>query len=156
MAAVPNAVSSSSAAASIPSNMSSPSMCAPAVANNNKVSSSAKSVSNTAVNSSSQVAASAAASSAIGGSGGTGSGASGTSAGGGGSSGTNVVQNIPMVSQYIQTGMPFYQPPVYSYEEIQMMQQRMPHVVSLLSPFSPTQQKRTTFFIKKSNQMTSF
>lgn len=43
-----------------------------------------------------------------------------------------VVPNIPMVSQYIQTGMPFYQQPVYSYEDIQMMQQRMPpHVVNL-------------------------
>lgn len=43
-----------------------------------------------------------------------------------------VVSNIPMVSQYIQTGMPFYQQPVYSYEDIQMLQQRIPpHVVSL-------------------------
>lgn len=42
-----------------------------------------------------------------------------------------VVSNIPMVSQYIQTGMPFYQQPVYSYEDIQMLQQRIPpHVVS--------------------------
>jgi hypothetical protein len=51
---------------------------------------------------------------------------------GGSSSGANsgnVVPNMPMVSQYIQTaGMPFYQQPVYSYEDIQMMQQRMPHV----------------------------
>jgi hypothetical protein len=38
------------------------------------------------------------------------------------------VQNIPMVSQYIQTGLPFYQQPVYSFEDIQIMQQRMPHV----------------------------
>lgn len=44
-----------------------------------------------------------------------------------------VVSNIPMVSQYIQTGMPFYQQPVYSYEDIQMLQQRIPpHVVSQL------------------------
>lgn len=43
---------------------------------------------------------------------------------------TAVVPNIPMVSQYIQTpgGVPFYQPPVYSYEDIQMMQQRVSHV----------------------------
>lgn len=34
-----------------------------------------------------------------------------------------------MVSQYIQTGLPFYQQPVYSFEDIQIMQQRMPHVV---------------------------
>ncbi|XP_037046077.1 protein lingerer isoform X31 [Bradysia coprophila] len=40
-----------------------------------------------------------------------------------------VPSNVAMVSQYIPTGMPFYQQPtVYSYEEIQMMQQRMPHV----------------------------
>lgn len=43
-------------------------------------------------------------------------------------SGGGVVQNIPMVSQYIQAGMPFYQQPVYSFEDIQIMQQRMPHV----------------------------
>lgn len=46
---------------------------------------------------------------------------------------SGVVPNIPMVSQYIQAGMPFYQQPVYSYEDIQMMQQRMPHVVSLFT-----------------------
>ncbi|XP_055317278.1 protein lingerer [Sitodiplosis mosellana] len=40
--------------------------------------------------------------------------------------GGNVVSNIPMVSQYIPTGMPFYQQPVYSYEDIQMLQQRIP------------------------------
>lgn len=46
-----------------------------------------------------------------------------------------VPSNVAMVSQYIPTGMPFYQQPtVYSYEEIQMMQQRMPHVVSLFKP----------------------
>lgn len=50
--------------------------------------------------------------------------------------GGNVVSNIPMVSQYIPTGMPFYQQPVYSYEDIQMLQQRIPpHVVS---PFAKT------------------
>ena len=39
---------------------------------------------------------------------------------------TNVT---PMVtSQFIQTGMPFYQQPMYSYEDLQMMQQRMPHM----------------------------
>jgi hypothetical protein len=44
-------------------------------------------------------------------------------------SGTTVVPNIPMVSQYIQTpGMPFYQPQVYSYEDMQMLQQRVSHV----------------------------
>ncbi|XP_055688866.1 protein lingerer isoform X4 [Lutzomyia longipalpis] len=43
---------------------------------------------------------------------------------------SGVIPNIPMVSQYIQTaGVPFYQPPVYAtYDELQMMQQRMPHV----------------------------
>lgn len=61
------------------------------------------------------------------------------SSGGGGVGGSagsgagGVVPNIPMVSQYIQTGMPFYQQPVYSYEDIQMMQQRMPpHVVNII------------------------
>ncbi|XP_052566896.1 protein lingerer-like isoform X3 [Culex pipiens pallens] len=54
------------------------------------------------------------------GSGGAGSG-SGTGTGG-------VVPNIPMVSPYIQPGVPFYQQPVYSYEELQMIQQRMSHV----------------------------
>ncbi|XP_055536642.1 protein lingerer isoform X1 [Wyeomyia smithii] len=44
------------------------------------------------------------------------------------SSGTGVVPNIPMVSPYIQPGVPFYQQPVYSYEELQMLQQRMSHV----------------------------
>lgn len=39
-----------------------------------------------------------------------------------------IVPNIQMVSQYIQTGLPYYQQPVYSYEDIQMMQQRVPHV----------------------------
>ncbi|XP_058053774.1 protein lingerer isoform X1 [Anopheles bellator] len=46
-----------------------------------------------------------------------------------GSSSTGVVPNIPMVSPYIQTGMPFYQQAaVYSYEDLQLMQQRMSHV----------------------------
>ncbi|GAB0094733.1 Protein lingerer [Sergentomyia squamirostris] len=42
----------------------------------------------------------------------------------------SVMPNIPMVSQYIHqaANMPFYQTPMYSYEDIQMMQQRMPHV----------------------------
>ncbi|XP_055387119.1 protein lingerer isoform X5 [Condylostylus longicornis] len=45
------------------------------------------------------------------------------------SNASGMVPNIQMVSQYIQTGMPYYQQPaVYSYEEVQMMQQRMPHV----------------------------
>lgn len=53
--------------------------------------------------------------------------------------GGNVVSNIPMVSQYIPTGMPFYQQPVYSYEDIQMLQQRIPPPV--VSPFA--KQKNT-------------
>ncbi|XP_053683633.1 protein lingerer isoform X4 [Sabethes cyaneus] len=44
------------------------------------------------------------------------------------SSGTGVVPNIPIVNPYIQPGVPFYQQPVYSYEELQMLQQRMSHV----------------------------
>lgn len=48
--------------------------------------------------------------------------------------GGNVVSNIPMVSQYIPTGMQFYQQPVYSYEDIHMLQQRIPpHVVSQMN-----------------------
>ncbi|XP_054736612.1 protein lingerer isoform X11 [Anastrepha obliqua] len=43
-------------------------------------------------------------------------------------SASGMVPNIQMVSQYIQTGLPYYQQPVYSYEDIQMMQQRVPHV----------------------------
>lgn len=46
---------------------------------------------------------------------------------------SSVVSNIPIVSQYIQTSVPFYQPPVYSYEDLQMIQQRLPHVVSCSS-----------------------
>ncbi|KAL7735881.1 hypothetical protein ACLKA6_002338 [Drosophila palustris] len=56
-----------------------------------------------------------------------GAGSGGGSGGAGGSSGL-VPTNIQMVSQYIQTGLPYYQQPVYSYEELQMMQQRVPHV----------------------------
>lgn len=35
--------------------------------------------------------------------------------------------------QYImgQAGVPFYQQPLYSFEELQMLQQRMPHMVSI-------------------------
>lgn len=44
---------------------------------------------------------------------------------------SSVVPNIPIVNQYIQTSVPFYQPPVYSYEDLQMMQQRLPHMVSV-------------------------
>lgn len=59
--------------------------------------------------------------------------------------GAGVVSNIPMVSQYIQTGMPFYQQPVYSYEDIQMLQQRIPpHVVSQVVPSPKTNSKMTT------------
>ncbi|XP_065075601.1 protein lingerer isoform X4 [Ochlerotatus camptorhynchus] len=44
------------------------------------------------------------------------------------SSGTGVVPNIPMVSPFIQPGVPYYQQPLYSYEDLQMLQQRMSHV----------------------------
>lgn len=44
------------------------------------------------------------------------------------SSGTGVLPNMPMVSPYIQPGVPFYQQPVYSFEDLQMIQQRMSHV----------------------------
>uniref|UniRef100_A0A4Y0BQM6 Protein lingerer n=1 Tax=Anopheles funestus TaxID=62324 RepID=A0A4Y0BQM6_ANOFN len=45
-------------------------------------------------------------------------------------SGTGVVTNMPLVNPYIQApGMPFYQQAaVYSYEDLQLMQQRLPHV----------------------------
>ncbi|XP_017087743.2 protein lingerer isoform X3 [Drosophila bipectinata] len=55
--------------------------------------------------------------------------AGGAGSGGGSGSGSGLVPtNIQMVSQYIQTGLPYYQQPVYSYEELQMMQQRVQHV----------------------------
>lgn len=57
------------------------------------------------------------------------SGSAGAGSGSGSGTGTGgVVPNIPMVSPYIQPGVPFYQQPVYSYEELQMIQQRMSHV----------------------------
>uniref|UniRef100_A0A182SI02 Uncharacterized protein n=1 Tax=Anopheles maculatus TaxID=74869 RepID=A0A182SI02_9DIPT len=45
-------------------------------------------------------------------------------------SGTGVVTNMPLVNPYIQApGVPFYQQAaVYSYEDLQLMQQRLPHV----------------------------
>uniref|UniRef100_T1PN58 Protein lingerer n=1 Tax=Musca domestica TaxID=7370 RepID=T1PN58_MUSDO len=63
----------------------------------------------------------------------TGSGVTGSSGGAptggsGGGAGSGMVPNIQMVSQYIQTSLPYYQQPVYSYEDLQMMQQRVPHV----------------------------
>lgn len=74
---------------------------------------------------------------------------------------SGVVPNIPMVSQYIQTGMPFYQQPVYSFEDIQMMQQRMPHVVSLFTHHCHKHcllKKKTKFdkMIKKKTEIKSF
>uniref|UniRef100_T1GQQ5 Protein lingerer n=1 Tax=Megaselia scalaris TaxID=36166 RepID=T1GQQ5_MEGSC len=55
-------------------------------------------------------------------------------------SGSGVVQpNIQMVSQYIQAGLPYYQQPVYSYEDITIMQQRMPHVTQYFDVnYTPT------------------
>ncbi|CAD7076827.1 unnamed protein product [Hermetia illucens] len=44
-------------------------------------------------------------------------------------SSAGIVPNVQMVSQFIQTGLPYFQQPaVYSYEDLQIMQQRMPHV----------------------------
>ncbi|KAH8394773.1 hypothetical protein KR222_005153 [Zaprionus bogoriensis] len=63
-----------------------------------------------------------------GGSSSTGAGGAGSGGGSGGGSSGLVPTNIQMVSQYIQTGLPYYQQPVYSFEELQMMQQRVPHV----------------------------
>uniref|UniRef100_A0AAG5D1H4 Protein lingerer n=1 Tax=Anopheles atroparvus TaxID=41427 RepID=A0AAG5D1H4_ANOAO len=65
---------------------------------------------------------------------------SSSAAGGGG----GVVPNIPMVSPYIQAaGMPGFYPQataVYSYEDLQLIQQRMPHVPNFydLSYQTPT------------------
>jgi hypothetical protein len=54
------------------------------------------------------------------------SGASGASGSGANS---NVVQNIPVVSQFIQTaGVPFYQQQYVQYEDIQLVQPRMTHM----------------------------
>lgn len=53
---------------------------------------------------------------------------------------SSVVANIPpgvppiMGTQYImsQGGMPYFQPPtMYSYEDIQLLQQRIPHMVGV-------------------------
>uniref|UniRef100_A0A1A9W363 UBA domain-containing protein n=1 Tax=Glossina brevipalpis TaxID=37001 RepID=A0A1A9W363_9MUSC len=53
----------------------------------------------------------------------------GSAAGAGaGGAGSGMVPNIQTVSQYIQTSLPYYQQPVYSYEDLQMMQQRAPHM----------------------------
>ncbi|XP_067631505.1 protein lingerer isoform X1 [Eurosta solidaginis] len=118
------------------------------VVSNNSVSSSANN-SNVNTNSSSTVSGGGGGSGSVGGSGSGGGGGVGSSsssnnpssvvaaaaaAAGVSSSSSNktsasgMVPNIQMVSQYIQTGLPYYQQPVYSYEDIQMMQQRVPHV----------------------------
>ncbi|XP_008195618.2 protein lingerer isoform X1 [Tribolium castaneum] len=49
---------------------------------------------------------------------------------------SSVVSNIPpgvapvMSTPYIMGQVPYFQPPVYSYEEVQMLQQRMPHMTT--------------------------
>lgn len=107
-------VTSSSAVSSTPSSVSSSSVVAAATNNsnnNNSNSMSSPSLGLTNSNNSKVTANSSSTSSAK------------------SSNASGMVPNIQMVSQYIQTGMPYYQQPaVYSYEEVQMMQQRMPHV----------------------------
>lgn len=47
----------------------------------------------------------------------------------------NVVSNIPpgvtpvMSTPYMIGQVPFFQPPMYTYEDMQILQQRMPHLV---------------------------
>ncbi|XP_012160835.1 protein lingerer isoform X2 [Ceratitis capitata] len=139
-----SANSSANQSSSVNSNNSNVNSNSSSAVANNSVSSASNNNVNT--NSSSTVSG--------GGSGAGGSGSSGGGAGGAGSSSSSnpasvvaaaaaavssssssnktsasgMVPNIQMVSQYIQTGLPYYQQPVYSYEEIQMMQQRVPHV----------------------------
>jgi hypothetical protein len=49
---------------------------------------------------------------------------------------SSVVSNIPpgvapvMSTPYIMGQVPYFQPPVYSYEEVQMLQQRLPHMTT--------------------------
>lgn len=108
---VPNSAISTTVSASTTSNMS---ISSPSLSSTKVTNSSSKSSSNMSSTSSDQN---------------TGNVGTGTNSATNGASSTSgrggVVSNIPMVSQYIQTGMPFYQPPVYAYEDLQMMQQRM-------------------------------
>lgn len=52
-------------------------------------------------------------------------------------SSNSIVSNIPpgvapvMSTPYIMGQMQYFQQPVYSYEEMQMLQQRIPHMVSV-------------------------
>lgn len=57
---------------------------------------------------------------------------SGANSGSGSGSGI-ATGSSSMPVQYImgQAGVPFYQQPLYSFEELQMLQQRMPHMVSV-------------------------
>lgn len=49
---------------------------------------------------------------------------------------TSVMSNIPpgvtpvMSTPYIMGQVPYFQQPVYSYEDMQLLQQRLPHMVS--------------------------
>lgn len=50
---------------------------------------------------------------------------------------SNVVSNIPpgvtpvMSTPYMIGQVPFFQPPMYTYEDMQLIQQRIPHLVRL-------------------------
>jgi hypothetical protein len=61
--------------------------------------------------------------------GGTNASATGGGSSGGSGANSNVVQNIPVVSQFIQTaGVPYYQQQFVQYEDIQLVQPRMTHM----------------------------
>lgn len=51
---------------------------------------------------------------------------------------SNVVSNIPpgvtpvMSTPYMIGQVPFFQPPMYTYEDMQLIQQRIPHLVRIL------------------------
>ncbi|XP_017768779.1 PREDICTED: protein lingerer isoform X2 [Nicrophorus vespilloides] len=67
---------------------------------------------------------------------------------------SSVVSNIPpsaapvMSTQYIMGQMPYFQPPMYSYEEMQMMQQRIPHMTT---PFYEMSYQTPTTTLREGN-----
>lgn len=48
---------------------------------------------------------------------------------------SNIPPGVPpvMSTPYIMGQVPFFQQPVYSYEDMQLLQQRLPHMVSVLT-----------------------
>lgn len=53
---------------------------------------------------------------------------------------SNVMSNMPpagvtpvMSTQYIMGQVPYFQQPIYSFEDMQLLQQRIPHMVRILN-----------------------